>query len=78
MSEALMHFASSLYDLEAVREVSKLFAEVAPLSVRAEGDEIIVEIGDYKGDLDLLRDEFRNRALYETVLRDADGSPEVC
>jgi len=73
-----MHFASSLYDVEAVREATQAYTEVAPLTVRLEKDEIVVEIGAYDGDQEVLRDEFCNHVLYKTILRDADTPPEAC
>ncbi len=77
-SDTQIHFASSLYDAEAVREATRAFAEVAPLTVRQEGDDIIVELGAYDGDAEILRDELCNHALYETILRDNEVPTEAC
>ena len=40
--------------------------------------EIVVEIGAYDGDRELLRDAFCNHALYASILRDTDIPTEGC
>jgi hypothetical protein len=78
MSETQIHFSTSLYDPEGVSEAARAFETVASLTIQKSAEEIIVEIGDYDGDYEVLRDEFRNHALYASILRDQNAPTEAC
>lgn len=77
MSETRLDFSRSLYSEEGVRAATQAWAEVARFSVSVTGDEIIVTVNATSGDLEALRDEFCNHALFETISRRQDDAAEA-
>ena len=62
-------FSRSLYDEGAIRHVAELFSEVVTIDIACEHNEINAAIGEYDGAIDELCDEFKNHALYESIVR---------
>ncbi len=70
MSE--LRFSRSLYRLDAVERAAGAFAALGRFEVSADGADIRVTLDDLHpklaGRREQILDEFRNRALYDTVL----------
>jgi len=69
-SESL-RFSRSLYRLDAVEQAAAAFAACGNFDVRSDGEDIVVELSNLHPKLaDKVVDEFRNHALYATILAD--------
>jgi len=74
-SESL-RFSRSLYRQDAIEQAAAAFAACGSFDVRSDGEDIVVEIANLHPKIaEKVVDEFRNHALYGTILADRGVTP---
>ena len=74
-----LRFSRSLYRMDAVEKAAESFAACGTFAVQTRGEDIVVELTDLhpglSDRLETLLDEFRNHALFATILAErGDGT----
>ena len=65
-----LRFDRRLYTKTALDEAAESFSHLATITMQEEGDQYILSFTDVDSDVnEVIREEFANHALYNTILR---------